>query len=59
MKEAAEREAINKYTTATVKIDVGGLTVENNERRDFDGMLRQLTEAVEEAVISGAEAVKA
>lgn len=59
LKEAAEREAINKYTTATVKIDVGGLTVENNERRDFDGMLRQLTEAVEEAVISGAEAVKA
>ena len=59
LKEAAEREAINKYTTATVKIDVGGLTVENNERRDFDGMLRQLTEAVEEAAISGAEAVKA
>lgn len=59
LKEAAEREAINKYTTATVKIDVGGLIVENNERRDFDGMLRHLTEAVEEAVISGAEAVKA
>lgn len=59
LKEAAEREAINKYTTATVHIDVGGLQVHNNERRDFDGMLRQLTDKVQEAVISGAEAVKA
>lgn len=26
LREAAEREAVNKYTTATVHIDVGGVT---------------------------------
>lgn len=59
LKEAAEREAINKYTTATIHIDAGGMQVYNNERRDFDGMLRRFADVVQEAAISGAEAVKA
>ncbi len=59
LKEAAEREAINKYTTATIHIDAGGMQVYNNERRDFDGMLRRFADAVQEAAVAGAEAVKA
>lgn len=59
LKEAAEREAINKYTTATIHIDAGGMQVYNNERRDFDGMLRRFADVVQEAAVAGAEAVKA
>lgn len=59
LKEAAEREAINKYTTATIHIDAGGMQVYNNERRDFDGMLRRFADVVQEATVAGAEAVKA
>ena len=58
LREAAEREAINKYTTATIHIDVGGVTAGDTGGNDFDGVLRRLNDVLIESVESGAEAVQ-
>lgn len=58
LREAAEREAINKYTTATIHIDVGGVTAGDTGGNDFDGVLRQLNDVLIESVENGAEAVQ-
>ena len=58
LREAAEREAINKYTTATIHIDVGGVTAGDTGGNDFDGVLRWLNDVLIESVENGAEAVQ-
>lgn len=58
LREAAEREAINKYTTATINIDVGGVTAGDTGGNDFDGVLRRLNDVLIESVENGAEAVQ-
>lgn len=58
LREAAEREAINKYTTATVHIDVGGVTAGDTGGNDFDGVMRKLNNVLIESVENGAEAVQ-
>ena len=58
LREAAEREAVNKYTTATIHIDVGGVTAGDTGGNDFDGVLRRLNDVLIESVESGAEAVQ-
>ena len=58
LREAAEREAINKYTTATVHIDVGGVTAGDTGGNDFDGVMRRLNDVLIESVENGAEAVQ-
>lgn len=58
LREAAEREAINKYTTATIHIDVGGVTAGDTGGNDFDGVLRRLNDVLIESVENGAEAVQ-
>lgn len=58
LREAAEREAINKYTTATVHIDVGGVTAGDTGGNDFDGVMRKLNDVLIESVENGAEAVQ-
>ena len=58
LREAAEREAVNKYTTATVHIDVGGVTAGDTGGNDFDGVLRRLNDVLIESVENGAEAVQ-
>lgn len=42
MKDAAERDYINRFTTAEVKIDVGGISNTVNEAQDLDGMVDYL-----------------
>lgn len=58
LREAAEREAINKYTTATIHIDVGGVTAGNTGGNDFDGVMRRLNDVLIESIENGAEAVQ-
>lgn len=58
LREAAEREAINKYTTATIHIDVGGVTAGDTGGNDFDGVMRRLNDVLIESIENGAEAVQ-
>ena len=57
LRDAAEQEAINKYTTAEVKIDMGGVHNSVNGDTDLDGMMRYMNDSLIEAMSAGAEAV--
>ena len=57
LRDAAEREAINRYVNATVKVDAGGLHVTSGGERNFDGMMRAFCENIAEALETGAEGV--
>ena len=46
LREIAEREAINRYTTASVTIDMGGVTNQVNNGMDLDGVIDRLTEGL-------------
>ncbi|WP_026896060.1 tape measure protein [Clostridiisalibacter paucivorans] len=49
LREMAEQEAINRFTTAEVKIDMGGITNNVSSETDLDGMITYLEEKLEEA----------
>lgn len=53
----AEREAINKFTTAEVKVEMGGVTNNLSSDIDIDGFINKLTDKVEEALLITAEGV--
>lgn len=53
----AEREAINKFTTAEVKVEMGGVTNNLSSDVDIDGFINKLTDKVEEALLITAEGV--
>jgi tape measure domain-containing protein len=57
LKDMAEREAINRYTT--VEIDMGGFTTNNNVNSevDLDGIVNYIAETTEEALYSVFEGV--
>lgn len=57
LRDAAEREAINRYVNATVKVDAGGLHVTSGSERNFDGMMRAFCENIAEALETGTEGV--
>lgn len=57
LRDAAEREAINRYVNATVKVDAGGLHVTSGGERNFDGMMRAFCENIAEALETGTEGV--
>ena len=46
LREIAEREAINRYTTASVTIYMGGVTNQVNNGMDLDGVIDRLTEGL-------------
>ncbi|CUH95874.1 hypothetical protein P22_1960 [Propionispora sp. 2/2-37] len=56
MRDIAEQEVINRYTTAEVKIELAQTNTINNPD-DFDGMVRHMEESLFEAMVSGAEKV--
>ena len=58
LRDAAEREAINRYTNTTIKVDAGGLHVTNGGERNFDGMMRAFCDNIAEALETGAEGVQ-
>lgn len=57
LRETAEIDAINKYTTANIHIDLGGVNNTINNGEDVDGMVDKIVDRLQEAVVSGAEAV--
>lgn len=57
MRDLAEQEAINRFTTAEVKIDMTGMTNRIDSNMDLDGVLNTLTEGFAEALEVAAEGV--
>ena len=59
LRDIAERDAINRFTTAEVKIDMTGMTNRIEGEADLDGVLSTLTDGFAEALVVAAEGVHA
>lgn len=59
LRDIAERDAINRFTTAEVKIDMTGMTNKIDGGADLDGIIRELTDGFTEALVTAAEGVHA
>ncbi|MDE6591209.1 MAG: phage tail protein [Oscillospiraceae bacterium] len=57
LRDIAERDAINRFTTAEVKIDMTGMTNKIDSGMDLDGIIGQLTDDFSEALVTAAEGV--
>lgn len=57
LRDIAEREAINRFTTAEIKVDMTGMTNRIDSNMDIDGVISHFTDSVEEALITAAEGV--
>jgi len=59
LRDIAEREAINRFTTAEVRIDMTGMTNRIEGGADLDGVIATLTDGFTEALLTAAEGVHA
>ena len=59
LRDIAERDAINRFTTAEVKIDMTGMQNRIDSSMDLDGVIRELTDGFSEALVTAAEGVHA
>lgn len=57
LRDIAEQEAVNRFTTAEISVDMSGMQNTLNNTADLDGFVSNLTDAVNEAVDSMAEGV--
>jgi tape measure domain-containing protein len=57
LRDIAEREAINRFTTAEIKIDMTGMTNRIDGQLDIDGVVSQLTEGFIESLSTAAPGV--
>lgn len=57
LRDIAEREAINRFTTAEIKVDMGGVSNTINNMQDLDGIADYLAIKVEEQMQIAAEGV--
>lgn len=57
LRDIAEREAINRFTTAEISVDMSGMKNNISNGMDLDGVISGLTEGVNEAIDSMAEGV--
>lgn len=57
LRDIAEQEAVNRFTTAEINIDQSGMQNTINNGMDLDGVISGLTEGVNEAIDSMAEGV--
>lgn len=55
LRDLAEREAINRFTTAEVKVDVGGITQHVASALDLDDIVDYMTNKMEEGIAIAAE----
>lgn len=56
-RDAAEREAINRFTTAQIAVNLGGITQNVSDKTDLDGLVNYLEQALLESMESAAEGV--
>lgn len=56
LRDIAERETINRFTTAEIKIDMNNNNTINSDM-DIDGVVEKLTERVEEELLATAEGI--
>lgn len=59
LRDIAEQEAINRFTTAEVKIDYSGMTNRIDSNMDLDGVISALTDGFTEGLSMAAEGVHA
>lgn len=57
MRDIAEQEAVNRYTTAEISVDMSGMQNNINNNDDIDGFVSKLTDSVNEAVDNMTEGV--
>jgi tape measure domain-containing protein len=57
LRDIAERDAINRFTTAEVRIDMTGMTNRIEGNADLDGVISELTDGFTEALVTAAEGV--
>lgn len=57
LREMAEQEAINRFTTAEIKVDMGGIVNQVNSETDLDGMVTYLEDKLYETMVVAAEGV--
>ncbi|MCH5192173.1 MAG: hypothetical protein J1F23_08430 [Oscillospiraceae bacterium] len=57
LRDIAEKEAINRFTTAEIKVDMTGMTNRIENETDIDGIISYLTEGVAEALATAGEGV--
>ena len=55
LRDLAEREAINRFTTAEVKVDVGGITQHVASALDLDDVVDYMTNRMEESIAIAVE----
>lgn len=57
MRDFAEREAINQYTTAEIKVELGGIEQNISSSIDVDGVIDEIVAKIQEGIDTGAENV--
>ena len=57
LRDIAEQEAINRFTTAEVRVELGGVTNNVNSNMDIDGVIDYMVTGVQEALERTAEGV--
>lgn len=57
LRDIAEREAVNRFTTAEIKVDMSGMSNRIENSMDIDGIISYLTNGVAEALETAAEGV--
>ena len=57
LRDLAEQEAINRFTTAEIKVEMGGVNNTVNQNTDIDGVIDYMVSGVQEAMERVAEGV--
>ncbi len=50
MRDIAERDTVNRYTTAEIVLNMGGITNNVSKMDDLDGIITHIVDGVNEAV---------
>jgi len=57
LREMAEQEAINRFTTAEIKVEMGGITNQVSSETDLDGMVTYLEDKLYETMVVASEGI--
>lgn len=57
LRDLAEQEAVNRFTTAEIRVDMGGVTNNVNSNMDLDGVIDYMVTGIQEAAERTAEGV--